>query len=205
MGNAFLTLPTSMEPADLARHYQENRTGILAFCALQGMGALVWGMFVPVIAIAMMKMKQRSMYLVIVHLMMGMIAVISPFTSIIFFGAAAMRPDMDPVLLQALHDIGKAFFVTSLPMLIDGIVIAIAIFRDDAGNPILPRWLAWLSIVYGVGTQANVFAPFFDSGPFSLDGIIGMYLPITLVAIHIPAAGYALLRVKAERWDDPAS
>ena len=48
------------------------------------------------IAIAMLKMRQPSMYLVILHVMMGMIAVISPFTSIIFFGAARCGPICHP-------------------------------------------------------------------------------------------------------------
>ena len=201
LGDSFITMPTSISPDDLAAHYRENSQGILLFCALQGLGALVWGLFIPAVAIAMMKMRRASMYLVILHLMMGMIAVISPFTSIIFFGAAALRPDMDPATLQGLHDIGKAFFLTSLPTLIDGIVIAIAIFRDNPANPIFPRWLAWLNIIYGVGTQVNVFAPIVRTGPFGLDGAVGMYLPIFLVAVYIAATGYALLRVPAERWD----
>ena len=201
LGGSFLSLPTSISAADLAAHYRANSQGILLFCAIQGLGALVWGMFIPAIAIAMMKMRRPSMYLVILHLMMGMIAVISPFTSIIFFGAAALRPGMDPVILQTLHDIGKAFFLTSMPTLIDGIIIAIAILRDTSSDPILPRWLAWLNIVYALGTQVNVVAPFFRTGPFGLDGVVGMYLPIFLVAVYIAATGFALLRVPAERWD----
>ena len=73
-------------------------------------------------------------------------------------------------MMLTLHDIGKAFFLTSLPTLIDGIVIAIAIFRDNPANPIFPRWLAWLNIVYAFGTQVNIFAPFFRTGPLALDG-----------------------------------
>ena len=201
LGDSFLAMPTSISPADLAAHYRQNSQGILLFCAIQGVGALVWGLFIPAIAIAMMKMQRPSMYLVILHVMMGMIAVISPFTSIIFFGAAALRPDMDPATLQGLHDIGKAFFLTSLPTLIDGIVIAIAIFRDNPANPMFPRWFAWLNIVYAVGTQVNVFAPLVRTGPFGLDGVVGMYLPIFLVAVYIVATGTVLLRVPAQKWD----
>ena len=201
MGNAFLALPTTVSAADLAAHYAANSTGILAFCAIQGISALLWGMFIPAVAIAMMKMARPSRYLVILHLMMGMIAVISPFTSIIFFGAAALRPDMNPELMLTLHDVGKAFFLTSMPTLLDGIIIAIAIFRDNPENPIFPRWLAWLNIIYAIGTQVNVVAPFFRTGPFGLDGVVGMYLPIILVAVYIAATGIALLRVPAARWD----
>ena len=198
LGGSFLMLPESVSAGDLAAHYRDHHTEILWFTVVQSVAALLWLLFAAAITAAIMRMQPRSPILALLALMTSLMQVLTPFFGAVFFAAAAVQPDASPEVILSLHITGKMSWLGSLHALVGGIVIAIAIFRDRSA--LLPKWYAWVNIVYAIFTQLNVATVFIKTGPFGPSGVVGMVLPVILVGVYIVTTTVALLRINPAQW-----
>jgi len=99
--------------------------------------------------------------------------------------AAAFRYDDRPAAVtQALHDVGWILFVTVIWSLwMQMWCIVAAIFIDRRREPVLPRWLAYLTAWAAVLITPAGLVLFFKDGPFAWNGIVGIYIPLAAFAI----------------------
>jgi hypothetical protein len=100
---------------------------------------------------------------------------------------AAYRPRaISPSMLRMLDDMGWIMFVAVISSVCCQIgVIAFAIFLDRRERPIFPRWAgyfnAWVAILLA---PAGIIV-FFHRGPFSWDGLVSFFIPLTVYTVWV--------------------
>jgi hypothetical protein len=110
--------------------------------------------------------------------------------------AASFRFDDRPAeVTRAIHDIGWILFVTVIwTAWMQIVAIAAAILIDRSPNPILPRWVGYLSIWAAMLIVPAGLVLFFKHGPFAWNGIVGIYIPLAGYAIWIGGLSLAIHR-----------
>lgn len=99
---------------------------------------------------------------------------------------AAFRPEISPETLRAIHDAGWLIFVMVAPgYLIQMICIGLAAFMDSDPDPVIPRWAGYLHLWVGLSGLGGSLAVFFKDGPFAWNGVVGIYLPLTVFAVWL--------------------
>lgn len=103
------------------------------------------------------------------------------------WGLAAYRPDDTSAdITRALNDAGWFFFLFDWPPFILWFVaFALGIFWDKSENPPFPRWAAYLTLWVACLTVPAGVMIFFKSGAFAFNGLIAMYVPLTVFFIWI--------------------
>ena len=106
--------------------------------------------------------------------------------------AAAFRFDgRSAEITEALHDIGWILFVTVIWSLwVQMWCIVVAIFIDRGTEPVLPRWLAYLTAWAAILITPAGLVLFFKEGPFAWNGLVGIYIPLAAFAIWMGAISY---------------
>jgi hypothetical protein len=129
------------------------------------------------------------------QLMFGITAILVGISvPIMYWMVAAFRPESDPSVLQALNDLGwLSFGGFAWVFVIQLVAICALAFRDGDGK-VLPRWYAWICLLQAPVCLPFGLTPFFKTGPFAWNGLIGMYIPITAVALWAMVTVVVLLR-----------
>ncbi len=106
--------------------------------------------------------------------------------------AAAFRFDgRSAEITEALHAIGWILFVTVIWSLwVQMWCIVVAIFIDRGTEPVLPRWLAYLTAWAAILITPAGLVLFFKEGPFAWNGLVGIYIPLAAFAIWMGAISY---------------
>lgn len=110
---------------------------------------------------------------------------------------AVYRPDRDPKVLHLLYDTGMLSYNGSIGCFTAAYaVLAIAILYDR--NGVFPKWFAYVSIWQVVTELLATQMWLYHSGAFSWNGVITLYLAITIFALWVAALLY-IMRVAANR------
>lgn len=106
--------------------------------------------------------------------------------------AAAFRfDDRSPEVTEALHDVGWILFVTVIwSLIVQMACIAVAIFIDRGPEPVLPRWLGYLTMWAALLILPAGMVLFFKDGPFAWNGIVGIYIPLAAFVIWMGALSH---------------
>lgn len=118
--------------------------------------------------------------------------------------AAAFRfDDRSAEVTEALHDVGWILFVTVIWSVIAQMVcIAAAIFIDRSPEPVLPRWLAYLTAWAALLIIPGGFVLFFKDGPFAWNGMVGIYIPLAAFTIFMGAITHQAHLVLTRQIDE---
>jgi hypothetical protein len=126
----------------------------------------------------------------------GLLFAASLFVALTFVAVAAHRPDeVSPELTRALND---GALVAGVPG-IAGVValfaaIALVILRGD----LLPHWLGWLSAVAAVVQPLTFGVLYTDTGAFAADGVLALFVPLTVGTVTVLALSIVLIQTAAE-------
>ena len=198
--------PSTMPIAAVAAFYRQYSHGILLFSVLDAIGTTLSMPAWCALAVAMRRMQPRSLLLPILQCAGGFCATMGAYLGGMFVAVAAVRPDTSDQVITALNDTGVIFIeMTALPAFLQAVALATAIFRDTSPDPILPKWLAWIFIAFGILTQGGFLAVFFKRGPLAATGLIGLVLPITMLIIFETGTALALFLIKPQRWAEAES
>jgi hypothetical protein len=110
---------------------------------------------------------------------------------IIFFNAcawivAAYRPETGADVIQALSDWAwMAFLLGWAYLAMEMFASAIVEFQDKRPEPMIPRWLTWLTVAGGVSLVTAAGPAFFKSGPFAYHGLLGFYVPMAVWGLYL--------------------
>jgi hypothetical protein len=138
--------------------------------------------FAAAVAIQMRRIEgTESAVLSLTQLAAGTAGILLFLTEAMFWSIAAYRPHRPPEITQTLNDI--AWFFTVMPfalIFVQALSIAAAIFLDDRGRPVYPRWLGymnvWCALLYVPGGTCT----FFKSGPLAWNGALAFWVPATV-------------------------
>lgn len=122
-------------------------------------------------------------------------------TPIAVWMAASYRADDRAAgVTQALHDLGWILFMTVIWSLwVQLIAVGVAVLLDRSERPVLPRWLAYLSL-----WEAFLILPagtvlFFQDGPFAWNGAIGLYVPLVTFSVWILCTTWCVHRALTQQ------
>ncbi|GAB89720.1 hypothetical protein [Gordonia rhizosphera] len=104
----------------------------------------------------------------------------------IFWLVAAFRPERNPELVQLLNDLAWIVLVAPVGMMVvQGLVLALAVYLDDRANPVLPRWVCPFNLVAAALWAPAAGAAVARTGPFAWDGFFSFWLHWTVLAVYV--------------------
>ena len=80
------------------------------------------------------------------------------------------------------------------PAFMQNVAIAIAIFKDKATKPLLPRWLAYFNLWVAVGFVPACTLVFFKQPPFSWEALFPFWIPATVFGAWFVVITVVLLK-----------
>jgi hypothetical protein len=97
----------------------------------------------------------------------------------LLFTAAAFRPDRNPEITVALHDLANIVVLMPIASFtVQQIAIAWAIFSDTSARPVFARWVGHVNLWTGIIYVPAFAMSFFKTGPLSFDGVVAFTIPV---------------------------
>jgi hypothetical protein len=185
----------SASAADVAAFYDANRTTIRAGLIGAMFASALLLPFFAVVSAEMRKIEGRNPLLAPIQY--GGAVVLTTFFQIIclLWLLASFRPEISPEIIRAANDYGWLVWTMLIPTYsLQFVCMAVAGFIDHRPHPIWPRWAAYLNIWVAVIGAGGVLAVYLKTGPFSWNGIIGIWLPLALFVIGMTVNMWLLHR-----------
>jgi len=110
------------------------------------------------------------------------------FTTVVFVVPCAMwlaiayRPEvMDPRTLQILYDFSWFFFdMAYMLTTMQAVAIGVCFLSDRRAVPLIPSWVAWLTMWVGISFLLETMMPLVKSGVFSRSGLLNYWIEFSL-------------------------
>lgn len=170
-------IPPDMTANDLATEIAANRMRIRVGMTLLALSGAFWWTFSAAISMQMKRIEGKSHPWTYVNMASSSGTAMIIMLAGYFWLVAAYREETSPATLQMLNDFAWLTFVGFYPPgFIQNISIGMAILSDRNGNKVYPRWVGFANIWIAILFLPGALLPFFHSGPFSWNGIIGFWL-----------------------------
>ena len=185
----------SASAADVAAFYDANRTTIRAGLIGAMFASALLLPFFAVVSAEIRKIEGRNPLLAPIQY--GGAVVLTTFFQIIclLWLLASFRPEINPELIRAFNDYGWLVWTMLIPTYsLQFVCMAIAGFIDHRRHPIWPRWTAYFNIWVATIGAGGVLAVYLKTGPFSWNGIIGIWLPLVFFVIGMTVNMWLLHR-----------
>lgn len=123
-------------------------------------------------------------------------AIVALLAGVMWLAASFRTETRSPEDIQLLMDLGwfifnLTFMVTALQML----AVGIAVLVDRRRDPLLPKWITWISFAFAATFIPLLLIPFSKTGPFAWDGLFNYYVALggafvwdAIVAFYLFAA-----------------
>jgi len=117
------------------------------------------------------------------------------FTTMVFYVACGVwlastyRPEAySPDTLQMLYDLGWIMFdlpysLTTMQM----VAMGVCFLGDRRAEPLIPKWVCWLSIWAGFSFFLEVMMPWFKVGPFARNGTLNFWIEFSAFFVYMAA------------------
>jgi hypothetical protein len=167
----------------IAHFYAKDRTAIRAGLLIAMFFSALLLPFYTVISAEMRKIEGPGAVLATIQLG-GAIVLVTFFQIIcLLWLEASFRPENDPQLVRAMNDYGWLVWTILIPTYsLQYICMAVAGFMDFRRDALWPRWACWANLWVAFLGAGGVLAIFFKRGPFSWEGIIGIWIPVIAFA-----------------------
>jgi MFS family permease len=135
--------------------------------------------------------------------MMGLFLALPP----LFWGVAAFSPDRPAEVTAAIHELGLLTLTTTDQVYIFNYVavVVIALLPQAAKYSPFPRWYGYFTAFWALAFEVGAFAFNFRSGPFSWNGIIVFWMPLTGFGLWILVTSVLLIKALKQQLNDKAS
>jgi hypothetical protein len=191
-----------LSPEALAAFYSDHELGIELGMSVFCLATAFLAMFSVQLAIFLWR-RERSPLMALGQMLGGFGVVLLIFISCCLWIGAAYRADVaNPDVTVALNDAAWFGFLVGWVMLSLQMACTAAItIHDRSGDPIVPRWVSWASIVGAVLLVMANGCAVTKTGPFAWDGILGYYLPMAIWGAWLDGHAFYLRRDVRRRLD----
>jgi hypothetical protein len=186
--------PMSLNAQQITAHFIENNLGIRAGMVGTLFIAPFYFVWSLVIAAIMKKIEGPDGLLAKLEFVGGIAtALVTIGFAIMWLMASFRTAQRAPEDIQLLHDMGWMIFDTTIMVtLIQMAAFGGAILMDKRREPLLPKWLAWLSFAVATTFLAAYLMPFVLEGPFAWNGIVTYWVVLTSFFIWMQVVCYYL-------------
>lgn len=174
--------------ADVAAHFDENRTAIQVHCALIALAAPFWVWFLATVASVAGRAGAVAYGCGLVFLALFLADVTTLAVGALRPGNMAASPELAVTLVDIEFLLmGMAAFAVA------GMLLAFAVL------PIWPSWLRGLAVAAAFAYALRVGTLFTTEGAFAADGVLGLYVPAAALGAWVFVASVVLaLRLRGE-------
>ena len=178
-----------------AQWYVDNH-----FAIRLGLGLTILGMWfmTPVFALLCRQVRRIEGYWGVMSITEVILSVTFPFVftlAMVFGVAAAYRPDRDPQAIQALSDMFWLLLVGIVgPLVLQGLILALAVFIDKRAVPTFPRWYGYLSLWMALLVLPGGCVYVIQRGPLGWNGIIAWWIPVSAFFVWIVPTVFLLVK-----------
>jgi hypothetical protein len=190
----FIPPPHANDTAEeIASFYRDDTTGIRLGLFLTFLSVMFWGPLVGAISHQLARIEGDRPLFARIQLVAGAAAWIFLTLPLLILSAAAFRPDRSVEITQTIHDLGWiTLFMPVVPFFVQAVTIGVAILRDTAATPVLPRWMGYLNLWCAFLFMPGVLLTFFKTGPFSYHGLLVYWVPFGVFGIWLLALAWAV-------------
>lgn len=164
--------------ADIARMFVSDQTRIRIGISVLSAASVLWWAFAAAIATQMKRVEGHNHPLAYVQLGSAAGTVMAIMIPGYLWLALAYRPDLvSPHTLQMINDFCWLVFIGAYPPgLLQNVSIGICILSDKNAEKVYPRWVGYANLWVAVLFLPGALLPFFKTGPFAWNGVIGFWL-----------------------------
>lgn len=191
----FPPLAPSLSADQLSQIYQDHATQIRLGALLMVISAMFCGPFDAAIFLQLRRMEGERPIGAYGQLASGIANIQFFILPGLLFAVAGFRPDRPPEILSALNDL--AWLVALLPWSVGAmqcICIGVAILHHGSPTSPYPRWLGYFNIWIAIGMVTSSVIPFFKTGPFAWNGLIGFWIPATVFGLWMGGMWWMTLK-----------
>ncbi len=165
--------------AEIAAFYMQNPVSIKMGMVIAMFSVGFFGPWLAVISTQMQRMEGRSPVLAYTQMICGAMGVLAFLLPIMIWCTIAFRPERDPQLMLLFNDLAWLMLTTIVsPGIVQNIAIGVAILGDKNPIRVFPKWAAYFNFWIATSFMPALIVPFFKTGPFAWDGIIGFWVPL---------------------------
>jgi hypothetical protein len=158
--------------------YQTNVNGIRAGLVLTCLAGGLLGPWVASISTVLRRIEGPVCPLTYTQLGLGMVTLVVFTVVPMVMQTAAYRPDRDPDVLLALHDLGWITFVGVYAFPTVQCLAIAACVLSDPEQRLLPRWFAFFNIWVALGFAPATTIYWFKDGPMAWNGLFPWWIPV---------------------------
>jgi hypothetical protein len=186
----------SISSTDLAQLFREDASRIRIGMTMMAFGSVFWWSFAAAIAIQMKRIEGDSHPLTYVQMASASGGVMAVLFPAYFWLAMVYRPEgPSPETMQLLNDLGWMTFIGMYPPgFLQNVALGLCILSSKNVQQIFPRWLGYVNLWFAVGFMPGALLPFFKTGPFAWNGVIGFWLVATVFFGWIVLMWWATVR-----------
>ncbi len=108
----------------------------------------------------------------------------------------AFRPERAPEITYALNDLMFLVMITPWSTgFLQALVTGIVIVSNNEKVDLFPRWSGFLNFWIAFLLVPGAVIPFFKTGPFAWNGILGFWIPATVFGLFYFVNGFNVLRI----------
>ena len=171
--------PPSADAAEVAAIYASDLTRIRIGMVIVMFSALIFIPFVAVMSQYIARIEDGAGVLTYSFVLGGVGNMVLTFYPAIWWLVAAYRPDRAAELIYLMNDMAWLQFIGGVTMyLAIPLTVCVAAFVDDSPNPVFPRWAGYTNAWLAVMTIPDQLLFFFQAGPFSWNGVFGLWIPV---------------------------
>ena len=139
--------------------------------------------FAAVISAQMRRIEGDRAVLAPTQLISGGLLALEFILPLMVWQTAAYRPEISPVLVRLLNDMGWLMFVGVISSaIVEFACIGVVILADRRGTGVFPRWAGYFNLWVALLVAPAGMVPFFKSGPFAWNGLFAFFVPMAVFA-----------------------
>jgi hypothetical protein len=182
-------------PQQVANFYAEDTDRLRAGLLLAFTAFGLCGPFLSAITTQLRRIRKISPVLARTQAMASAVGWAFLAIPLIFFLAAAFRPDRDADVLQGMNDLAfLTFLMPFAPFTLLALVTGVAVLQDPSREPTLPRWYGYLNLWCALLFAPAGLMPFFKTGPLDWRGLISLWLGFAAFGLWLVLSSWTLDR-----------
>lgn len=184
----------SNSPQQVVAVYQTNTVLIRLGLMLTLFASALLVPFAAVISTHMKRIEGERAVLSTTQVVSGALLSLEFIIPLMVWQTAAYRPDIGPVLIRMLNDMGWLMFVGVISTaVVEFASIGLVILNDERDTKVFPRWAGYFNLWVAIFVIPAGVVPFFKEGPLAWNGALAFFLPLAVFAAWI-AVMVVLLR-----------
>ena len=170
-------VPPSISPEALVTMFQTDTMSIRIGVMFMEVGAAFAWPWSAAMSIQMRRIEGQHSALSLAQFGTASGGAIAVMVPAYIWLAVAYRPDsLDVSTLQLMNDYAWLMFIGAFgPGLVQTLCLGFCIIGDKSSDPVYPRWLGYANFWIAFTFLPGALLPFFQSGPFAWNGIIGFW------------------------------